>query len=446
MKMRCKRILEKFGISLAIALLTIFMVTNGTPAKSKQTSQGLAVSLKVLEEKVKERIAKGEYSESIFELCGLKRIFGFVIDEETDDLILIGETDPTSSPLYLDDFVVALRNAWLRYATREGYTYYYSSPGCSIDPRAEYLRNLQQLSIEISHASGPAEVEKLLERWDVTCAKSQDVRVFGIPRNTRFAKVIVDADYYMKRIANGSVSLGISDFSSLSDITMKEAKSALLQGKPISIFLTSRFWFFPGENRFVEDEGIVYIKNSQVKLLTEEEYLTKSGELVGKGKPNPLAKKFADNFTAKYSQIAEKKPLYAKLEALFRFVALARLLKYKDVNFSLNYWLDKYPIETVTVGETLLGISGLKELKHQTSVPGGIQILYLWLPSCGGVAIDIEISRENFTKDKTGELLELKKAVLEPRPSPGALYWIWDYPIKWIVKLRPIYNNSVSLV
>ena len=51
----------------------------------------------------------------------------------------------------------------------------------------------------------------------------------------------------------------------------------------------NRFWFSPGENSFLEDEGMVYITNSEVILLTEEEHLTKKGEVVGTEKPNPLA-------------------------------------------------------------------------------------------------------------------------------------------------------------
>jgi len=55
-----------------------------------------------------------------FHLCGITRIDGYVIDKENHDIILIGETDPKLPTLYLDDFVVALRNVWLKYAKLKG--------------------------------------------------------------------------------------------------------------------------------------------------------------------------------------------------------------------------------------------------------------------------------------------------------------------------------------
>ena len=53
--------------------------------------------------------------------------------------------DASLPPLYFEDLVIALRNAWLRYARLEGNTRIYEDPGCSIDPEPAVLRKLQAL-------------------------------------------------------------------------------------------------------------------------------------------------------------------------------------------------------------------------------------------------------------------------------------------------------------
>jgi len=440
--MQSTRLLSIFRICFVVLLLAFFMTTvtlatNHKPS-SDQPSNGRAVSLKVLQEKAKEEcMAKAECPKNILELCGLKKICGFVIDVKKRDLILVGRVDDSSPPLYLEDFVVALRNAWWKYAPLRGNTYYYSAPGCSIDPNPETLQRLQKVGSRI--LSGAEEIENTLQKWATICGEPQTVRVLGTPFDTHFAKITVDADYYMKRLVNGSVSLGIGGFESLTDMTLNKAKEDVIQGRPVSMSLSclNRFWFFPGENRYVEDKGVVLIKKCQVKLLTEEEFITKRGQVAGTGQANPFAQRFSENFTIKYSEIAEKRQIYAELEGLFRFVALAKVMKFQaaplEAGVNLDYLLNRYHIRRTYVNRTLPGLSHVKEFEHRRDFPGGYQIAQLRLPSCGGVAIDVRISEKNFVRDKMGWLRELRQTVLELRPSSDALYW--DFPTMWIERL-----------
>lgn len=436
--MQSRRSSRRFGICLMSLFLALFMVKSAQAADpeqaSDQPSKGRAVSLRVLQERVKRCMAKGKCPENILELCGLKKINGFVIDQKNRDLILVGRVDATAPALYLEDFVIALRNAWWKYAPLRGNTYYYSAPGCSIDPNPETIQRLQQVGRGIFSHSG--EMEKSLQKWDTICSEPQTVRILGVPFDSHFAKICVDADYYMKRLVNGSVSLGIEGFESLTDMTLSKAKEDVVQNRPISMPLSclNRFWFFPGENRYVEDKGVVLIRRCQVKLLTEEEFLTKAGKVAGSGRANPLAQTFSENFTAKYSQIANKRQIYAELEGLFRFVALAKIMKYQDApseaGVNLDYLLNRYPIRRTHVNRTLPGLSHVKGFEHRRDFSGGYEIAQLRLPSCGGVSIDIRIGNAIFIRDKTGRLLELREAVLKAKPSPDALYW--DFPAAWI--------------
>ncbi len=408
-------------------------------------TKGRAISLKILQEKVKDCMEKRNCPENIFQLFGLKKVVGYVIDEKNRDLILIGKIDDSMPSLYLEDFVIALRNTWMVYAELRGNTYYYSNPGCSIDPDPRILTELNGISSHIFNISNPEKVQRNLNQWHSVCQQPQQVRVMGIPFDTRFGKVMVEADYYMKRLVDGSVSLDINGFTSLTDMTLDITRKEIEEGKPISVPLSSlnRFWFYPGENSYLEDKGVIYIKKSDVKLLNEEEFLTRGGELVGTGRPNPLAERFAQSFSEKYAEIAKRKPIYTELEGLFRFVALARIMKHRnavsEAGISLDYLLNQYPVTNTSVSRTLSGISNIKEFKYKSETHGGYSVLYLWLPSCGGVSIDINIKDKDIALDKTKTLFEIKKSILDTRPSPDTLYW--DFPVMW--KVKDIDNHLV---
>ncbi len=384
----------------------------------KGLTEGRAVSLKVLQQKVENCMVHQDCPENIVELCGLKRIDGFVIDKKNGDIILIGKVDFTSPPLYLEDFAISLRNAQGKYNP-------YLPPGCSIDPTPETLEEIQEIRKKVANYS-TAEAEKFLEQWRTICVQPEQVRVMGIPFDTRFAKIMVKADHYMKRAVDDSALLGIEGFEDLSDMTLNRAKRDYVQGKPVSLSPSlNRFWFFPDKVLYVKNKGIIVIRQCQIRLLTEEEFLAKTGEVTGTGHPDPLAQKFAENFTVKYKQIAEKKPIYVELEALFRFVALVRAINYENAiskaEINLHYLLDEYPIAETYVDRTFSGISCVKSCEIGRGSHNNIS--KLWLPSCGGVSMDIKITKDNFMPDKTGEILKLKKTIIKGRPSPNALYW-----------------------
>lgn len=411
----------KRKISCILGIIFLFALA---VSSSSNGETGRALSLKVLEKRAERCIAEGNYYDEIFQFCGITKILGYVIDGENDDIVLIGKADNTLPPLYFEDFVIALRNTQLKYAPLEGNTYIYSSPSCSIDPEPEVLNELQQVGNQIFNDSNQEKVQKNLNEWKETCGQSQTVSVMGIPFETRFGKVMVDADYYMKRLVDGSVSLDIDGFKSLTDMTLDVIKEDITNNKPLSIpsQTMNRFWFCPGETSFIESDGIVLIKKSQVILLTEEEYLTKKGKVAGSGRPNQLAKEFVDSFTKKYDQIAREKPIYSELEGLFRVVALTKIMKHNEATseaqITLDYLLNRFPVTKNTeIKRTLPGISNVKEFQHKSENSRRYSILYFWLPSCGGVSININVKSSDIVKDKTGNLLKLKQNILNARPS-----------------------------
>jgi len=397
-------------------LLTIDCNASSITSMPIDIENGRAISLKALQKKAKD--CRGD----VLYLCDIKKVLGFVIDKKKDDIILIGETDKNSPPLQLEDFIIALRNEWMIYAEK-GTTHHYSPPGCTIDPDPKVLKELQQIADRKDSVLTPELAYQRVNQWYEACQKPRKVKVFGVPHNSHFSKVMVDADYHMKKISNDLVTLNVNGFMSPKDLRINNAKNALNNNRQIAIPTQNinRFWFYPEENDYLENKGSVFIKKCRVKLLTEKEYLTKKGTIVASGQIDTFAQKYADNFTMKYDQIAKEEPIFAELEALYGFMTISRLIKQYDAlnkaNLSLEYFLKEFPITPTNVNPTLPGIPDADILR---TTNGNALTL-----SCGGVLIDMSSNKIlNKVEDDTLYLEDLSNRIFKKvRLFPKALYW-----------------------
>lgn len=387
-----------------------------------------AVSLRILLQRLMPCHRVEDIPKDISHFCGLTRIMGYVVDEPNCDIILLGEVEPNKPPLYLEDFVIALRNTWCKYAKKEKDTIKYSYPGCSIDPDPIVIQRLNDIGKHISGNSQSGEARDAIEKWKKICESPQKVSVLGVPFLSRFGWVMVKADYDAKCIVDGSDSLELPGFISLLDIEFEQAKNRLLNGKSKSgsQSLLNRFEFCAGKNAYLEDEDMVLIDKCEVILMTEEEYLSK-GKIVGKGSANLNAMRFAQRFSALYPEISVKRSIYRELENLFRFVALAKILNFKSphekVGLDIEYLLEGFPEYNTRVCESLPGRSNIREFSHQKDFEGGHEIYYLQFPSCGGVSIAIDVDQGNFSKVQEDYLKKTRHAAIEARPSKDSLSW-----------------------
>lgn len=153
--------------------------------------------------------------------------------------------------------------------------------------------------------------------------------------------------------------------------------------------------------------------------------------MIGSKKAHPVAKVFVDSFTELYGEIAKAEPLYDSLESLYRLVALSRLIKHSNIlktaGLDFGYWLYHCPVNEVSVPLALPAVSDIKEVNFQIPTSRGILMGYLWIPTSGGVSINVKISPKQIEKDKTGILIRLKNSVLSSRPSLESL--TWDFPM-----------------
>ena len=398
-----------------------------------------ALSLRSLQSHL-QRAAKDEPRPELLNLCGLTKVLGYAEDRNNRDLILIGEVRDGAPALRTEDLAVALRAAWLEYATRQGNRLYYQNPGCSIDPDPAVIQQLNDLA-DAAAAGAFETMDQQVQLWSQICGQPQTVRVMGVPRDSHFAKVMVDADYLMKQLVDGSVTLDVPGFTSLTDTSLAIARADLEKGAPPSLPALSlnRFWFYPGKPSFLDQDGLITIEQCPVVLLTEEEHLTREG-IKGKGKASPLAAGFAQGFSDHYPEIADRQPIYQELADLFRLYALAKALRYQQVQADLDYLLDHFPLPATQVPRTLPGHSRVTQLQAPRPAPDGYETHGFWMPTCGGVAMDFDLGPANFTRAPRPPRAPARAApspttpgppppaptksqVLKARPSPDALFW-----------------------
>lgn len=407
--------------------LTLFLVLTSctTPDPIPRAVEEIrAISLNSLQQTLKTCLPNNSCSAEALQLGGIRRLSGVIVDEG-GDLILFGRVDPNLPPLHLDDFVVALRSAWLKYGELKGNIFEYTTPGCSIDPSDENVRNLHAIGQQIGNANSFVAREKYIAEWKRECEKEQVVKVLGIPFDTHFAQVMVKADYDLKQLSDGTDFVNVPGFVSLSDKAMHDVTTALSQRQKIVLpgFSLNRFWLYPGENVYEEDAGLFFLKDSPVTLQTELMHSDRGGRVSGSGTMEPDAYRFVTDFTLLYGKIAYDKTVYQELEALFRFVSIAGLIKEKVGNnsaFDLSYLLDGYQVTETPVARTLAGRHSVKEYSEKREEAGGYSEVRLWLPSCGGVDIAVE---KRLNRNKTGLLGRLRDVIVGSKPAAGTLQW-----------------------
>ena len=187
--------------TIACLFIVAFLICR--TASAQETKTFIAYSMKVAQARVEEAMRKGEdfrkKQPDLYYLGGITKPWAVVLDAENNDWILVGERDPKSSVLTLDDWVVALR---ARFIHPE------KDPGVTIDPRP----------CKACVKSGKKE----------GCSHStkQDVRFFGGIEDTHFGQVCYEADWLVKKIGLSLEKLQVKKIKSYFDLSIEQARNS----------------------------------------------------------------------------------------------------------------------------------------------------------------------------------------------------------------------------
>lgn len=287
------------------------------------------VSLRRLEAAVASRIETGRpIPETLRHLAGLtqiKYVFAYPAEREIviagpaegwryDDLGRAVGRESGHPLLELDDLVVVLR----AFSPAERGVF-----GCSINTRDANLKDLKDF-VEESNQRGALRPGQL-GPWLAELARrlgQQDVVVDGIPADTRVAQVLVEADYKMKLIGvekyNGGP--GIPGYFKLLQ------QAGQVRGAPLEAL---RWWLTMKYDAILHspDRLAFELSGSSVLVQSENQFVNAHGKHVPTGVSEPINRKFAENFTEHYAELAARDPVFADLQNIFDLALVAALCR-----------------------------------------------------------------------------------------------------------------------
>lgn len=363
-------------------------------------------------------------------LAGLRRVEYLFVYPETGDIVIAGpagdwatdaegrtvavessEEEPagkeTTTPvLHLEDLLVLLRQA----KSRGPFT-------CTIEPTTEGLAAAQGYIAETGKKplkEGKAARDKWVKGLRDALGK-QNIKVGGIDARTRVARTIVEADYHMKRIGMG-LERGVSGVVGyLDSIELKEGEAP----PPMDVL---RWWFTLAQAppSTTEAHNAFSFHKGSVRVLSENEFLKATGEIVYTGKSSERNIKFANSFTNHFDALATKYPVYADLRNVFDLALVAALIETEgladQVGWQMGPFLDGQQLP-VDLGPTPAQVESIcnSRLINGKHVVAGVS---------GGVEVDVQkLIGDKIKVDTYGTL---KAGHGQSAPKKVANDWWWD--------------------
>ncbi|TWT32117.1 DUF1598 domain-containing protein [Blastopirellula retiformator] len=341
-------------------------------------------------------------------LAGLQRIEYVFVYPEENDIVLAGPGEgwtvdeygtvvgvTTGRPvLLLEDLVVALQT--VENARTGGIT-------CSIDPTQQGRVNFQQYMKNVRQFSPQA------VRGIEAAMGMQDVTVHGVPQTSHFARVLVGADYRMKRIAMGHDKSGVRGLPSFVDI----ASVGALQANA-----APRWWLACNYEPLAKSEdGLAWhLRGPGVKAMTEDEIITEDGKVVQTGKEGAVAKKWADLMTTQYEELSGEDKIFGELRNIMDMCVVAALISKENM-------LKKADLELPMMGESTNSMTQ-QEYYAPKNVPSIVSALKKgrnWVITVsGGVDINSWAVADN------NEAVATMQPLREQNAKTGGATWWWN--------------------
>lgn len=381
-------------------------------------SQLRKVSLNRLEAAIKER--GGVLTEEMRYLAGLRRVQYVFTYPESGDLVIAGPAEgwvtdisgrvvgmKSGRPVVqLQDLVVALR------AFPPG-----GKPaemvGCSIDPTEQGLAQMQQFLNQVGRTLVPGQ-EQAMAQYLVSNLQAalgmQQISVSGIPADTHFAHVMVEADYRMKLIGIGLEQPPIRMVSFIDKVN------------PATVSRNALFrWYFVPDYQCVrasEDGLAMELVGDGVKVVGEDELVTGTGKRQAVSHSNYASQAFTTSFTRSYPELARRSPVFAELRNLVDLLVAAAYIRQHDLYGRAGWKMELFGDERAFSVRTY---TAPKQVA--SAVNAVFKRAHLMTPIGGGVEIrpEMALRAENLLPDDKGQVAELRKGIQLPEGR-----WWWD--------------------
>ncbi len=329
------------------------------------------VSLKQIEQAVADAAKSGEpLPDAVKYLAGLQRVRYVLVYPEAHDVVLAGPAEgwrvddrgnvvgaTTGQPVVLlEDLMVALRTAESSNA---------SGISCSIDPTPEGVRRWQQLDLSSQPRIAARQVEEAVG--------DQQITVTGVPATSHFARVLVAADFRMKRLGMGLEPAPVDGLPSYLDMLSRAPRGA---NNPMP-----RWWLAPDYDPLRQDaDGLAWeIRGQGVKCMSEQDMFTADGGRKHMGRSDGTAQRWADLMTSKYEELAREESEFGELRNVMDLAVVAALLAKENLLLRSGLEMPELmaaPLDQYNAPRKVASQASLvkKGRNWVVSVSGGVQI------------------------------------------------------------------------
>jgi len=389
--------------------------------KAARASKLRKVSLNRLEAAAKQRLDEGQQpTEEMKNLAGLTRIQYLFYYPDSKDIVIAGPAEGWAPDLsgrirgltsgrpvvQLDDLVTALR----AFPPAGKAT---SIISCSIDPTKEGLQRMQDFLRQLGSRATPGDTETIVTGLKQSLGL-ENVAIKGVPANTHFAQILVEADYRMKLIGIG-----------LETPPIKQLVSYVERAKPGSVSKNAleRWFFVPDYEclRVTEDDSALELIGDGVKLVNADEVVAADGSRAKSSTIDGASRAFTENFTRKYAELAGVSPVYSQLRNCIDLAMLAAFMQQKDYYGKAGWKMhlfgseSAYPVQTLTAPQQV-----------ETAVASVWKGNHLMTPIGGGVEIrpTKALARDNAQSDSEGKVAAQRDKI--DLKGLAKDQWWWD--------------------
>lgn len=379
------------------------------------------ISLNRLEAELAKRLEEG--LPPTFEmqyLAGLTRLSYVFLYPETGDVVIAGPAEGWTTDLSgrvrgmesgrpvleLQDLAVALR----LYGPGKQ-----DNPviGCSIDPTQQGLAEMQTFLAEAYRRAQPTQqfAEYVVDGLKNSMGL-QTVSVLGVPSESHFAHVLVEADYRMKLIGIGVEKPPVRMASYVDKAIPAEVARNALQ----------RWYFTPDYDCVqVTNDGLaMHLVGEGVKLIGEDEFVGGDGSRARTDSTDRASQMFVTAFTKKYPELADKSPVYAQLRNLIDMAIAAAYIQQEDYYGKAGWEMNTLGDESVYSVETYGAPAHVETVVTSVWKRG-----QLMTPVGGGVNIQahLALDYDHVQEDPEGEVAKAREATTLDLADGQ---WWWD--------------------
>ncbi|QEG42713.1 DUF1598 domain-containing protein [Roseimaritima ulvae] len=293
------------------------------PGQLGEAAKLRMVSLAKLQQAIRETKANGQrLPDEMRYLAGLQRVEYVLVYPEQQDIVLAGPAEPwvvredasvvgahSGQPtLLLEDLMIAMQSVEM--ARQAGIS-------CSIEPTAEGRQRLNALlrRAQRNRLTDPRVLEPAMRE----AFGPQTVKLTGVPTDSRYARVLVAADFEMKRIAMELAEAPIQGLPSYMTMAKNQRQSSSTN---------PRWWMTTNYNALerTADRLAWRISGQGVKTLTESDRLLADGNVEQAGRTNKTAQKWAELMTEKYPELARSQAIFGDLRNIMDLSVIATLI------------------------------------------------------------------------------------------------------------------------